>query len=83
MNLLLKMLPWVLNLLLKMVPWKHTHKPTGGVKMNYELIYSLVAKIYCDVLKGEVHKLALNTDSKVDDMIVGVLDRVFGCSEAK
>lgn len=47
--------------------------------MNYTLIYSLIQRIYCEVLKDEVHKLAQKSDSKVDDVMVDVLDRIFGC----
>ena len=51
--------------------------------MNYELAYSLLSKIYCEVLREEVHKLALKTDSKVDDVVAGVLDKIFSCEEKK
>jgi hypothetical protein len=49
--------------------------------MKYELIYHIVKKIYCDALREEVHKLAKDSSSKVDDIIVGILDRIFGCEE--
>ena len=51
--------------------------------MKYELIFKLVQKIYCDVLKDEVHKLVENSGSKVDDVIADILDRIFACTEGK
>ena len=76
------MLPWVMGIFLKI--FRHEHKTIiGGSTMNYELIYSLVSKIYCEVLKDEVHKLAGDSKSKVDDVIVGILDKVFGCEGGK
>ena len=51
--------------------------------MNYELVYSLVQKMYCEVLRDEVHKLVSKSDSKVDDVIAGILDKVFGCEGGK
>ena len=50
---------------------------------KYELVYELVKKMYCLVLKDELEKLVKKSDSKVDDMVVGVLDRVFMCEEGK
>ena len=47
--------------------------------MKYEVIYSVLQQIYCIVLKDELYKLANKSDSKVDNIIVGILDKVFGC----
>ena len=51
--------------------------------MKYELIFKLIQKIYCDVLRGEVHKLVGDSSSKVDDVIADILDRIFACTEGK
>ena len=51
--------------------------------MNYELAYSLLSKIYCNVLKEEVQRLVSKTDSKVDDVVAGVLDTIFSCEKKK
>ena len=77
-------LPWILGLIPNI--FRHEQKARvaeGGDLMNYELIYSLVQKIYCEVLKAEAHKLAGDTNSKVDDVVVGILDKVFGCEGGK
>ena len=47
--------------------------------MNYEVIYGIVKKMYCEVLKDEVHKLVQKSDSKIDNVIADVLDRIFEC----
>ena len=50
--------------------------------MKAELAISLLRQIYCNVLVDELHKLALSTDSKVDDTLIGVMDALMQCPKA-
>ena len=84
MKILIKILPWLLGIVSKIIPKKKPKiesKSKGEIIMNYEVIYEVLKKIWCMALKDEVHKLTLKTDSKVDDVVAGVLDKIFSCKQ--
>ena len=76
-------LPWILGIVFKVFGHKKKTEQMGGSKMDFKLIYSLVQKEYCEVLHNEVHKLVNKSDSKVDDVMAGILDKIFSCPENK
>ena len=51
--------------------------------MKAELAVELLKRVYCEILRDELHKLALSTNSKVDDTVLAVLDAILQCPETE